>query len=176
MTTRTRDAVNETKPVRSTPIQVALLVLSLVGTGISGYLVYAHYFKIDPVCLPGAPCEVVLTSRYADMWGVPLSLLGLLMYLGLLVLCIWQLLIRSEQRGLIASGVYTLALSGTFFSLYLLYLEAYVIHGYCTWCLASGLVILSMLILSLVNLSQMGFSFRGLPHYLRVQTKRYVRW
>ena len=176
MTTTTRSTPATIKPAGATPVQIALLVLSVLGTGISGYLVYAHFFKINPVCLPSAPCEVVLTTRYADMWGVPLSLLGMLMYLGLVMLCLWQLQKRNERKGLIAAGVYTLALSGTLFSLYLLYLEAFVIHGYCTWCMASGIVILSMLILSVVNLSQMGLSFKGLPHYLRVQTKKYVRW
>jgi uncharacterized membrane protein len=160
---------------RARPVQIALLVLSLLGTGISGYLVYAHYFKIDPVCLPGAPCEVVLTTRYADMWGVPLSLLGMLMYLGLVVLNVWQL-VKGEKAGLAAAGVYSLALAGTLFSLYLLYLEAFVIHGYCTWCLASGVVILVTFILSIVNLFQMGLTFRGLPRYIRLKMGRLIGW
>lgn len=151
-----------TSTARTSPIQVALLVLSLLGAGISGYLVYAHFFKINPVCLPSAPCEVVLTTRYADMWGVPLSLLGLLMYLGLIVLNAGQIVIKAEKRTLAAIGVYSLSLAGTLFSLYLLYLEAFVIHGYCTWCLASGIVILTSLILSLVNLFQLGLTFKGM--------------
>lgn len=167
--------VNEKAP-RLTPVRVALLTLSLLGTGISGYLVYAHFFKINPVCLPGAPCEVVLNTRYAEMWGVPLSLLGMLMYIGLSILSLWQFRKQNEDKGITAVGIYVLALSGTLFSLYLLYLEAFVIHGYCTWCLASGTVILTTLIMSLVNLSAAGLKFGGLPHYLSVTTKRYVRW
>lgn len=164
------------KPASVTWLRATLLTLSLLGTGISGYLVYAHFFKINPVCLPGAPCEVVLTTRYAEMWGVPLSLLGLLMYLALVLLSSLQLLKRSNGNGTIPIGIYGVALSGVLFSLYLLYLEAFVIHGYCTWCLASGIVILATLVISVFNLSASGLRFKGLPHYLRVTAKKYVRW
>jgi uncharacterized membrane protein len=176
MTTKTETAKTNRQSPGIALIGVVLLALSIIGTGISSYLVYVHFAKLNPVCLPFAKCEVVLTSRYAEMWGVPLSLLGLLMYIGLVVLSLWLLQKRNENKGLAAIGIYTMALAGTMFSLYLLYLEAYVIHDYCTWCLASGIVILTILILSLVNLSAMGLNLGGLPRYVRVRVRRYIRW
>jgi len=176
MTNKTETSATSKQPAKFPTLQIVLLALSVVGSGISGYLVYAHFFKINPVCLPFAKCETVLTSRYAEMWGVPLSLLGLLMYLALVGLCLWQLPKRNKSKSFTAAGIYTLALAGTLFSLYLLYLEAFVIHDYCTWCLASGIVILTMLIVSLVNLAAAGLSFGGIPYYLRVRLKRFIGW
>ena len=118
------------KAERVSSVQIALLLLSLIGIGICIYLVYVHYSGINPVCLPGTECEVVLTSKYAQMWGIPLSIPGLLLYIGLFITSLWLLLKRAQRKELAAIGHYTLALSGTLFSLYLLYLEAFVIHDY----------------------------------------------
>ena len=175
MTAKTQVAKPDEKHSKIIQIRISLLALSFIGTSISGYLVYAHFFKITPVCLPSAPCEVVLTSRYAEMWGVPLSLLGLLMYISLLSLCICLLQERNEDQGMASILIYTLSLSGSLFSLYLLYLEAFVIRNYCTWCLASGIVIWSILVMSLVNLSAKGLSFESLSHYLRENLKKISR-
>ena len=46
-------------------------------------------------------------------------------------------------------GIYSAALAGTLYSLYLVYLEIFEIHAFCSWCLASGLVMATMLVLSL---------------------------
>ncbi len=175
----TTENLTEKMPVKAekvSGIRVALLLLSLLGIGISVYLVYTHYAGINPVCLPGTNCEVVLTSKYAQMWGIPLSVLGLLLYVGLGIASLWLLLPRTQHKGLAAIGHYTLALSGTIFSLYLLYLEAFVIHDYCTWCLASLAVMLITLICSLANLARMGTGFRGLPEYFRGKMKGLVGW
>ena len=171
--------ITEITPVQAekvSGIRVALLLLSLLGIGISVYLVYIHYTGLQPACVPGMECETVLTSKYAQMWGIPVSLMGMLLYTGLFVSSLWLIIKRTQHKGLAAIGHYTLSLSGTIFSLYLLYLEAFVIHDYCTWCLASLAVMLITLICSLVNLARMGTGFRGLPKYLRGKTKGLVGW
>jgi uncharacterized membrane protein len=153
-----------------------LLALSLVGTGISGYLVYAHFFKIKPVCLPGAPCEVVLSSRYADMWGVPLSLLGLLMYAVLTLMGFWLWQGQSQWQHLIDLSTYAIALSGTLFTGYLYYLEIFELHAFCSWCIASSMVIVSILALSLINLFAVTRRIEKRASARRFRLSRYIGW
>ena len=130
---------------------LAIAVLALVGTAISAYLAYAYYQHVSTVCLPIMECDEVLASRYAQLWGVPLSLLGMGMYVALVVLgtLIWRG--PGKWQGLVGLGAYTVALSATVFSLYLYYLEIFEIEAFCTWCVASSLVVFSLMALTAVN-------------------------
>ena len=91
--------------------QVAI-VLALIGLGVAGYLTYIHYEGIKPVCGLGGDCEKVQTSEWADLAGVPVALLGLLGYAGILA----TLFIEREEA-LIAGAL--IALVGFGFSAYL---------------------------------------------------------
>jgi uncharacterized membrane protein len=95
---------------------------------------------VVPVCVGGSGgCETVQTSSYATIFGVPVAVVGLVGYAGLL----FSALLRGE------AGVYLallLALVGTLFSAYLTYLEVFVIHAICEWCLASAAFMVAALL------------------------------
>lgn len=173
-TTKTKTSENTNKTNSVT--QILVPVLGLLGIGISGYLTYVHYQNLNAVCLFNAKCDTVLTSPYSQIWGIPLSLFGLLMYLAITILGFLYLRVKNERAGLLAVGLYGLALASLLFSLYLYYLEIFEIHAFCTWCIASSIVVLCLFILSLVNLSKSGFRFGELPHFVRTNMKRYVQW
>jgi uncharacterized membrane protein len=153
-------------------VRIALLILGLAGMGISGYLTYVHYRDINAICLFGAKCDKVLTSVYAQMWGVPLALFGLLMYAGLTILGALNIFNRIGRQDLVATGIYDMALTGTLFSLYLYYLEIFEIHAFCTWCIGSSIVMFSIFILSIFNLKVAGFKSREFRRWL----SQYVQW
>ena len=120
--------------------------------------------------------SVVLTSAYAQMWGIPLALFGFLLYAALTALGIWSLQAKERWQDSLDLGIYGFALSGTLFSIYLYYLEIFEIHAFCTWCIGSSIVIVGLLVLALINL------FRGRP---RIKDKsrsrpfklsRYIQW
>jgi uncharacterized membrane protein len=119
--------------------RVLLGALAVIGLLISAYLTWVHYMGVAPVCVGGSGgCETVQTSPYATIFGVPVAVLGLLGYAGLL----FSALLRGE------AGVYLaflIALAGTLFSFYLTYLEVFVIHALCQWCLASAAVMVAAL-------------------------------
>lgn len=138
--------------------RMAVPILGLMGMGISSYLTYVHWTEVEPVCLPMTDCASVLSSPYAHLWSIPLSLLGLLMYVFLTSMGFLLLREKSEWNGLIALGTYAVALSGTLYSAYLFYLELFEIHAFCSWCLASCLVVTSILVLSLKKLLSTGRS------------------
>jgi uncharacterized membrane protein len=116
------------------------LVLAIVGLGISGYLSYVHYADIKPFCTGISNCERVQTSDYADVGGLPVALIGLLGYAGILITTL------RSTRLFRAAGAY-LAYVGVGFSAYLTWAELAEIDAICQWCIASALVmaVLAML-------------------------------
>ena len=139
------NAVAEDSPSSVKAVSMAILFLSLAGMAISAYLTYAHYRHASTICLPGMDCDAVLSSPYAQIWGVPLSLLGLAMYAVITILgfFIWQG--KGRRRELLGLGAYTVALSASLFSLYLYYLEIFEIQAFCTWCIVSSVIAFSLL-------------------------------
>jgi uncharacterized membrane protein len=147
-----------------------------LGVGISSYLTYVHYGSVTAVCPFNARCDVVLSSPYAQMWGVPLSLLGLLMYAVLTTMGFWLWRAQSRWERLIALGAYTVALSGTLFTGYLYYLEIFELHAFCSWCVASSVVIVGILALSLINFFAVTRRLEKRASARRFKLSRYIGW
>jgi uncharacterized membrane protein len=125
--------------------RVALGVLAAVGLLISAYLTWVHYAGVTPVCISGSGgCETVQSSSYAAILGVPVAVLGLVGYAGLLF--------SAALRGEISVYLgFLISLVGTIFSAYLTYLEVFVIHALCQWCLASAGVMVAALICAVLR-------------------------
>ena len=119
----------------------AAAVLSGMGIYVSGYLAYKRVAGGGLACTRWAQCDVVNNSIYAYFLGVPISFIGLAGYLLLLALALAALWATSRvQRQLLWLSL-LLALGGVGFSVYLTYLEIYVIEALCAWCIASAIVI-----------------------------------
>jgi uncharacterized membrane protein len=120
-------------------LQRAGLVLAILGLGIAGYLTYIHYAGVDPVCNIAHGCHKVQSSQYAKLAGVPVALLGLLGYAGILA----GLLVPGEGGRMAAA---LLALIGFGFSMYLTYRELFTIDAICQWCVASAVLMTALAI------------------------------
>lgn len=115
-------------------LRIAGVVLAVLGAGIAAYLTYVHYAGIDPVCTGGGGCERVQSSEWSRLGGVPVALLGLLGYLGILA----ALLAWPGERGRLA--VLVLAWLGLAFSAYLQYRALVTVDATCIWCAGSACV------------------------------------
>ncbi len=125
----------------------AVIVLALIGTGIAGYLTWVHYGDLHVVCFSGGGgCEKVQSSDYAELAGVPVAVLGLLGYLGIL----GSTLLLPDETGRLAAAF--LALVGFGFSMYLTWAELFRIHAICQWCVASAAIMTAVLVLTLIRL------------------------
>ena len=124
--------------------QIISLALALAGIGVAGYLTYVHYNLTALVCTVGN-CEKVQTSSYAVIGGVPVALLGLLMYVAIVLLGVARWL-RPEQTLTITAAMFAIVLAGTVYAAYLTYLELAVINAICQWCVASALLTVALLI------------------------------
>ncbi len=128
-------------PGRATSALVwAALVLAVIGTGISAYLVFERLQGSSPVCIGTHGCATVQKSKYSAIFGVPVATMGMALYLVLAAGAVaWLRDLRGQRPQLAALAFYG-TLFGLLFSGYLTYLEAFVIDAWCIWCISSALV------------------------------------
>ncbi len=118
-----------------------IAVLSLVGFLISLYL-WLHAIGVigELKCGTGS-CEVVQASPYARVAGVPVAFFGVVGYVALFVTALIGLQPSFLPRRSLSVLLAALATGGLLFTGYLTYLEAFVIHAWCRWCLGSAATI-----------------------------------
>ena len=130
--------------------------LALAGFAISAYLTYNHLNGTVPACVGGpGGCASVQASRYSEVLGVPVALIGLFGYAAMLLAA----LVRDGRAAIL--GVFV-AMTGTLFSLYLTYLELFVIRAICQWCVASAAVVVAYLVVAIGRLRWTGTAASGL--------------
>jgi uncharacterized membrane protein len=118
-----------------------IAIVAAAGAGVAGYLTYVHYADVSPLCLAHGGCETVQTSAYAKLAGVPVALLGLIGYLGVLA----SLAVRTDLGRLAGAFI---ALVGFGFSAYLTYRELFTIDALCQWCVASAALMTALAVLT----------------------------
>lgn len=121
------------------------LGLTLVGLGIAIYLTYVHYAGIKSICEISHGCEKVQSSEWSKLAGVPVALLGLVGYAGILA----SLFVPGET-GLIAGAAQ--AVIGFGFSAYLTYREIWSIEAICIWCVGSAIVLTLLALVMTIRL------------------------
>lgn len=128
--------------------RVLIPILSLLGIGVAFYLTYVETQNVAAVCGPVGDCNAVQSSPFAKLFGVlPVGLLGLLGYLAIVVA--WFVArTRGGLSRVAALLMFGMALFGVLFTLYLTYLELFIIHAVCIWCLSSAVIMALVLILT----------------------------
>ncbi|HCI78859.1 MAG TPA: hypothetical protein DHW02_04145 [Ktedonobacter sp.] len=140
-------------------IQWALLLLSLVGTGIALYLTAVHYENIPLFCSASGlvNCERVTSSPYSVLFGttIPITVPGLGWSIVSAVLAIVGLRTASSPSGIFSRVVlaqFVWSLLGLLTVIYLVYVEIVLLHTICAWCTGLHVTILAMFLLTLVLL------------------------
>jgi uncharacterized membrane protein len=122
-------------------LRLASAAVATVGLGIAGYLTAVHYGGGEPACAIAHGCAVVQQSAYAELAGVPVALLGVIGYAGILLT-----LLRDDETARAATAL--LALIGAGFSGWLTYVEVARLDAICSWCVASAVCMLALAVLS----------------------------
>ncbi|HSD46881.1 MAG TPA: vitamin K epoxide reductase family protein [Pyrinomonadaceae bacterium] len=117
-------------------LYVTAAIVSLIGLADSIYLTIEHVTGRSVICTIVAGCSEVLSSRYAVVAGVPLALVGAAAYFS-----VFSLATLAAFGYRAASGLLTVLVLAMFLvSLWLIYLQAFVIHAFCQFCLLSAAV------------------------------------
>jgi uncharacterized membrane protein len=95
-------------------------------------------------CSVTGGCNEVLTSSYSEVFGIPLSMIGLLFYFTVFCLAI----LDAFEVGQMLRWVFWLALPAFVITLVLLYLQAFVILHFCQYCLASAIFVTTIFLIS----------------------------
>ena len=137
------------QPLFSLP-RILILVLSLVGFGIMAYLTYIHYANAQSFCdlSETISCDVVTTSIYSEIFGFPISILGL-GYFGLPFL-----LTVFYRKKAFYQLLFLLTLFVLIPSYYFTALEAFVIKAFCILCETSKILMLATLVISFVAMKE----------------------
>jgi uncharacterized membrane protein len=139
-------------PPRQRPQWVEYLTpfLVVIGMGVAGYLAYIELTATIAVCGPVGDCNAVNTSSYARLFGVlPIGVMGVGGCIAILIVWLWKRFRSDKLAAFMPTILFGGALFGTLFSMYLTYLEVYVIHAVCMWCLSSAVIMTALLLLSI---------------------------
>jgi uncharacterized membrane protein len=125
-------------------LRVPIAAACVIGVAMAAYLTYVHYAHTAPICTTGG-CETVQKSKYAELAGVPVALLGLVTYVVLFGVAF--------VRGVAAAtaGIFV-AIVGVAFSGYLLWAQLGPIDAICQWCLGNDVTIAVVAALYVVRL------------------------
>lgn len=126
-----------------------VLGLSIVGLGVAGYLAYVETQQVRAVCGPVGDCNRVQQSDYARLFGlVPIGVIGVLGYLAILAAWVVVRVASGEPARWARAAIPAMAAVGVLFSIYLTFLEPFVIGATCAWCLSSAVIMTLVLLLT----------------------------
>jgi uncharacterized membrane protein len=127
------------------------IALALLGLVVSIYMTIFKLTENKNMCLGNGGCSVVNSSKYAEVYGIPVAVLGIVGYLAIL----GALLLEKQNPFFNNNGammLFGLALVGFLFTLYLIYVELQLIHALCPFCVTSQITMTLLFIFSVTRL------------------------
>lgn len=127
--------------------------LAMIGLLLSVYLLLHHYGLVGELACGGSnSCGVVQASRYSEFLGIPVAAYGAGGYLALLVVALAGLQPRWEHHPGPTRLLALLSGIGVAFTIWLTYVELFVLHAVCRWCVGSAVIIALIFVVSLLSL------------------------
>ena len=125
---------------------IAATILSLIGLADALYLTIQHVTGQSLQCTIVSGCSEVLSSRYSEVAGVPLAAVGAAAYFS-----VFSLATLAAFGYRTAGTLFTLLVAAMFLvSLWLIYLQAFVIGHFCQYCLLSAAITAGLLVTALM--------------------------
>ena len=128
-----------------------MALISLAGLFLGAYLTLYKFGFIGTLACNVGSCEQVQTSRWSVFLGVPVATWGVGVYVLMLGLSIAGLQPRFAESRRLSLAILLLAGWGVLFTAWLNYLEGFVIHAWCEWCLGSATMVLLLFVLAVMD-------------------------
>ena len=126
------------------------IVLAILGLLVSIYMTIYKVTSNDNMCVGSKDCSVVNASKYSEVNGIPVAVVGMIGYVS--ILAIHWLERRNEffkaNGSMIFFGV---SLIGFFFTVWLIYVEIALLKAYCPFCITSQITMTLIFILSVIR-------------------------
>lgn len=127
-----------------------ILILAIIGIALSAYSL-THHFEITSgdFCSIGDSfdCGKVNQGEYSKILGIPVAVLGMLFYCLILALTLMKIF-KIKVTDIYWDIMFYVSIVGLLFTLYLTFIEAFIIKSFCIICLASFAVVLGIFIMS----------------------------
>lgn len=120
--------------------RMVVTALALIGAFVAAYLLLYKLGAFGTILCGDSGCETVQNSPWAYFFGVPVAAWGLAGYLAILVTAFLGTHPRFADRRWVSFGLLFLTGAALLFSIYLSYLEEFVIHAWCMWCIVSAIL------------------------------------
>jgi uncharacterized membrane protein len=129
----------------------ASLALVVLGLAVSIYMTIYKVLNADAMCLGSGDCSTVNASRYSEVNGIPVALIGVIGYLALLGTLYFEKRNRFfEKNGTLM--IFGMALTGFLFTVWLVYVEAALLKAFCPFCLTSQAAMTIIFIIAVTRL------------------------
>lgn len=121
--------------------RMIIAALALGGVGLSTYLAMYKLGLIGTLACGSGGCETVQMSKWATLLGLPVAVWGLLYYVALFVVAFVGTMERFVDSPWVSHALLLLTSWGVAFSIWLTYLELYVIYAICRFCVVSAVLV-----------------------------------
>ncbi len=139
------DSIGQNKTLRKLPLIAALVALG--GLADAVFLTIKHYTGGQVPCSIIEGCERVLTSQYAELFGIPLAVFGAIAYFVAFSLALLAAFGNRLMWTLFGVQVVLMAI----FTVWLIYLQGFVIEAFCQFCLISAAVTFTLFITYIIS-------------------------
>ncbi len=131
-----------------------IAALALIGVFVATYLTLYKVGVIGELTCSVQGCETVNSSRWATLLGFPVAAWGVAFYAAMLVVALIGTSRGYEGERNISQALMLMSGIGVLFSAWLTYLELFVIHAICMWCVISAVIVTIIFILSLRDMRE----------------------
>ena len=135
-------------------LRMVAALLSLLGLLVSAYLFLYKLGYVGTLACGTGGCETVQLSPYSRFLGLDVAFYGVVGYAALLGLSLTMLQTPVGLRTRLGHLLLILSGGGVLFAAYLTYLELFVIHAICQWCVASAVIIIGIFLTAVADWRQ----------------------
>jgi uncharacterized membrane protein len=135
--------------------RMAIAVLSLVGFFVAFYLLAHHLGWVGSLICGVGDCAAVQASKWSSVGPVPTSAIGMVGYVALMAVSIVGLQPAHRTAAWVGRSLLVFSALALAYSVFLTYLEAFVIHAWCQWCVISAVLIVVIFAASLVEIPRL---------------------
>lgn len=117
-------------------IHYASLLIIIIGLVVSIYMAIYNLTDNDSMCLGSGDCSTVNASRFSKFYGIPVGIIGAFGYSSLFLMLFFEDKFSITRK----SGnlpFFATSLLGFFFTIYLIYIEIWILDAICPFCLIS---------------------------------------